>query len=104
MKSIHSTRGSRTFLGAALLFGAALAQAADGYTVTAAQEKTIKVGMSRAEVRQALGRPAHNMKFASEPGRTWTYGVVGGKDTVFDVDFTSDGKVTSSSERLELMN
>lgn len=82
---------------------ASAAQAADGFIVKAAQETLVKVGMSRAEVRDALGRPAHNMKFISEPGRTWTYGVVGTENKVFDVDFSADGHVLSSSERLEML-
>lgn len=97
----------RILLTATLLLGAAAAQAAGGYIVTATQEKMITVGMTRSEVMTALGRPAHNLKYRAEPGRTWTYGVRGGPDTgageekVFDVDFGADGKVMSTGERTE---
>jgi uncharacterized membrane protein len=96
---IHN--GLRAGFCAALLLGVAAVQAATGYTVTSAQEKQISVGMTRDMVRTTLGRPAHNVKFRAEPGRTWTYGVVGTLDKVFDIDFSSDGKVTSMSERSE---
>jgi hypothetical protein len=62
--------------------------------------------MSRADVRAALGRPAHNVKYMAEPGRTWTYGVLGNgvpENTVFDVDFSADGRVLHASERVEPM-
>jgi outer membrane protein assembly factor BamE (lipoprotein component of BamABCDE complex) len=99
LNSIHS--GLRVGVCAALLFGVAAVQAATGFTVTLAQEKLITVGMSRDMVRSTLGRPAHNVKFRAEPGRTWTYGVVGTADKVFDIDFAADGKVVSVSERVE---
>jgi hypothetical protein len=57
--------------------------------------------MTRDEVRSALGRPAHNLKYRNEPGRTWTYGVSGSQDKVFDVDFSPEGKVLKTSERAE---
>lgn len=97
----------RNLLAATLVLGCAAAQAASGYTVTVSQQKMITVGMSRSEVMTALGRPAHNLKYRAEPGRTWTYGVRGAPDTgageekVFDVDFSADGKVLSSGERVE---
>jgi outer membrane protein assembly factor BamE (lipoprotein component of BamABCDE complex) len=94
----------RTGLAAALLLAAAVAQAATGFTVTAAQEKQIKPGMSRDAVRAALGRPAHNVKYRAEPGRTWTYGVKGKTDMVFDIDFDASGQVLSTSERSELID
>jgi outer membrane protein assembly factor BamE (lipoprotein component of BamABCDE complex) len=91
-------------LAATLVFAGTVAYAAAGFVVTAAQEKQIVTGMSRADVRAALGRPAHNLKYRNEPGRTWTYGVVGNgvsDQQVFDVDFSSDGKVLSTDERIE---
>jgi outer membrane protein assembly factor BamE (lipoprotein component of BamABCDE complex) len=76
---------------------------AGGYTVNAAQQAQIKPGMSRDEVRLTLGRPAHNVKYRAEPGRTWTYGVLGSDEKVFDVDFSADGRVASTSQRTEVM-
>jgi outer membrane protein assembly factor BamE (lipoprotein component of BamABCDE complex) len=95
----------RAGLGLALLAGVCSVYAASGFVVTAKQESLIAVGMSRADVRAALGRPAHNVKFRAEPGRTWTYGVLGNPEytqaKVFDVDFSSDDKVLSFGERNE---
>jgi outer membrane protein assembly factor BamE (lipoprotein component of BamABCDE complex) len=87
-------------LGAALLVAAFAAQAA-GFVVNAKDEARVSIGMTRDEVRSALGRPAHNMKYRSEPGRTWTYGVVGSDDKVFDIDFSAEGKVSKMGERAE---
>ncbi len=91
----------RNSLCAALLFGAVAVQAASGFIVTTAQQALIKPGMSRDEVRLALGRPAHNYKYPAERGRTWTYGVSGSDEKVFDIDFSTDGKVKSTSQRVE---
>ncbi len=99
--------GWRTALMAAALGTAALVHAAGGYTVTAAQQSAVQVGMTRDQVRSLLGRPAHNVKYRAEPGRTWTYGVLGnympGEETVFDVDFTAEGRVMSTGLRVEQM-
>jgi outer membrane protein assembly factor BamE (lipoprotein component of BamABCDE complex) len=99
--------GVRSVIFALLLSGAALAQAAKGFTVDAKQQAAVKVGMTRDEVRGLLGRPAHNLKYRSEPGRTWTYGVVttdvAGQENVFDVDFSADGRVLSTDKRVEQM-
>jgi hypothetical protein len=78
-----------------------LAHAATGYTVTSHQETQVAPGMSTAEVRQALGQPDRHVKFRNEPGPTWTYRLVGSNETVFDVDFGADGKVASTSERID---
>jgi outer membrane protein assembly factor BamE (lipoprotein component of BamABCDE complex) len=94
----------RTLLAVGALVAAAAAQAASGYVVTPQQEKSVRVGMTRDEVRATLGRPAHNMKYRTEPGRTWTYGVVGSDTKVFEVDFTADNKVSSTHEVEEPVN
>ena len=86
---------------ASALMAAAVAQAASGYIVTAAQQTQIHAGMTRDEVRAELGRPAHNIKYPNEPGRTWTWGIQGTQDKVFDVDFSADGKVKSMAQRSE---
>jgi outer membrane protein assembly factor BamE (lipoprotein component of BamABCDE complex) len=97
----------RSALGLCLLAGVCSAYAASGFTVTPEQEKLVSVGMSRDEVRNALGRPAHNVKYMAEPGRTWTWGVItseniGSRQTrVFDVDFDTDQKVRTMGERIE---
>jgi outer membrane protein assembly factor BamE (lipoprotein component of BamABCDE complex) len=89
---------------AALLLGTVAAEAAGGgFVINSRDEALVSTGMSRDAVRQALGRPAHNLKYHNEPGRTWTYGVTGSADKVFDVDFGADGKVLSTSERAEIL-
>lgn len=103
MKNMNRKSGLRMALIAIALCGAAAVQAASGFTVTKKQKATIKVGMTRDEVRSALGRPAHNVKYRNEPGRTWTYGVPETNDMVFDVDFSADGRVLSTSQRIELV-
>jgi hypothetical protein len=92
----------RCLLAAGLVFGAAAAMAAGGYTVNQKQEAQIKVGMSQDEVRQIVGQPVRVDKFGSEPGPTWTYDVAGGLGHVsmFDVDFGADGRVASAQERI----
>ena len=91
---------SRLLLTAGLLFGAVAAHAADGYAVTPAEESRVGPGMDRAAVRQALGRPETNLQFLNEPGRTWSYQVLGTENKLFDVDFSASGKVLSASERV----
>jgi hypothetical protein len=95
---------ARTLLVAAMLAATSAAFSATGFTLMQSQEAKITVGMSRDDVRSLLGRPAHNVKYRAEPGRSWTYGVLGNgvaDNTVFDVDFGADGKVLQSSERIE---
>ena len=102
----HATlhRTLRSALLASALMAAAVAQAATGFIVSAAQQTQIHAGMTRDEVRAALGRPAHNIKYPNEPGRTWTWGIQGTQEKVFDVDFSADGKVLSMSQRSENMD
>ena len=82
-----------------------LAFAAKGFSVTPEQEATVKIGMTAAEVRAAIGRPAHSLKFRKSPGGTWIYDVneinIPATHTVFYVDFGPDLRVASTSERLE---
>lgn len=90
-----------------LVLLSSLAFAANGFTLQRADEAQIKVGMDKDMVRKLLGRPAHNVKYRSEPGRAWTYGVLGvdagmeESSTVFDIDFDANGKVLSMSERVD---
>jgi outer membrane protein assembly factor BamE (lipoprotein component of BamABCDE complex) len=85
------------------VLGAGTVHAASGYVITPAEGKQVKSGMSRQEVRQLLGRPAHDMKYRNEPGRTWTYGVLGPDEKVFDIEFSSDGRVVLTNERIETL-
>jgi len=89
----------RTLL--ALALGMVMVQAAEGFIVQPEQERMVRPGMSRAEVRILLGEPSTNVKYPNEPGRTWTYNVAGKMDphVVFDVDFNAEGTVASSMER-----
>jgi len=92
---------------AGFLLSSAMAFAAVGYTIKRADEAKIKVGMDKEEVRSLLGRPAHNVKYRNEPGRAWTYGVLGvdndleESSTEFDIDFDPAGKVVKFQERVE---
>jgi len=56
--------------------------------------------MDRAAVQQALGTPEINVQYLNEPGRTWSYQVIGTESKLFDVDFSANGKVLSTSERI----
>ena len=82
-----------------------VAFAAKGFTVTPEQEAMIQTGMTPGEVRAAIGRPAHSLKFRKIPGGTWIYDVnqinVGETHTVFYVDFGANMRVVGTSERLE---
>lgn len=108
MKINTLNRTLQSGLCAIALCSVGLAQAADGFFVNAAQQASVKVGMSRAQVNDLLGQPKHNRKYRSELGRTWTYGVLGlgsGRmQTIFDVDFTADGRVRAKSQRQESVN
>ena len=98
----------RMLLATGLLAGAAVAHAASGYsfttgyTVTRSQEALVAPGMSTAEVKQALGTPAVNVKYGNEPGPTFTYRVAGPDETLFYVDFDAQGKVLSANERKDV--
>lgn len=100
------TQTARSLFAVGALLTVAAAHAAGGFVVSPNQEAMVKVGMSTTEVQQALGRPAHNVKFGNEPGPTWSYQVSGAplvgisEDVaLFDVDFGADGKVASIGER-----
>ena len=92
---------------AGFLFSSSAAFAAAGFTVQRSDEAQVKIGMGNEEVQKLLGRPSRNVKYANEPGQSWTYGVNGvdnGVDdtsTVFDVNFDAQGKVLGTSERIE---
>ena len=106
MKSERSERSeptssiARTLVAAGLALGAVAAHAMGGYTVTPAQEQTVKVGQTADQVRQELGKPAHIERFMGEPGPVWTYAVSGGLSptSLFEVTFGPDGKVATVIE------
>jgi len=97
-----ASRISRGLLIAGLAFGATLAQAAAGYSITPSDEARIAVGMTAAEVQQNLGPPARTRQYPNKPGPSWTYAVRGAQfgRTDFDVDFSADGKVVTTFERV----
>jgi outer membrane protein assembly factor BamE (lipoprotein component of BamABCDE complex) len=102
MKFNLKTRLARVLLTMGLLFCITAMQAAGGFNVRPEQERMVKVGMTMAEVEQALGRPARNVKYRTEPGPTWTYNVLVNTmpPTVFEVNFSADGKVASVDQRM----
>jgi outer membrane protein assembly factor BamE (lipoprotein component of BamABCDE complex) len=77
------------------------AHAASGYSVNPVDEQRVSVGMTQADVLQALGKPAIKQRFANEPGPTWSYSLPGDltHQTLFDVDFSANGRVLSIGER-----
>ena len=90
-------------LAAGLTLTTIAAQAAYGITVTRGQEAGVRIGMTPDEVRQVLGRPNNVIKLLHASGSTWTYDVAGsGEASVFDVDFSADGRVISARERVIL--
>jgi outer membrane protein assembly factor BamE (lipoprotein component of BamABCDE complex) len=105
MTSNHNRQSVRWLVAAALAAGTTAAHAATGFAVTPTQETLITRGMTTDQVMASLGRPAHVVRYRTEPGPTWTYNVVGalgvsgGEAKVFDVDFGADGRVATSEER-----
>lgn len=101
MNTQNISRVSRAAAGLGLVLGWAAAHAAGGYTVTKAQESLVAPGMTASQVVAELGHPERSVHFRNEPGRTLTYAVTGDPNLLFDVDFDRNGKVLSTSERLE---
>ncbi len=99
LKSIPGA--ARILMVAGLACGAVAAQAAGGVTITHAEEALVSPGMGMDQVQQALGRPAQLMKYRNEPGPTYTYRVSDVEQTLFDVDFSADGRVLSMNERMD---
>jgi len=103
MNTSLKTHASRALFALGLAVGAIAAHAAGGVSVLPSQESLVQPGMSQTDVKQALGRPARNEKFMAENGPTWTYDVATSETdghTLFDVDFSADGRVVSASERI----
>ena len=80
----------------------ALAQAASGFNITQSDESQVAIGMDTTDVQRALGPPERVFRYPNQPGPTWTYNVVAAPFgiTKFDIDFGTDGKVVSASERI----
>ena len=105
MKLNHQVRQWSMVVG--LAFGAIAVNAQDGFTVSPYQESLIKPGMSKSEVRQALGRPSRDASYGVAPGSTWIYGVTGAVSdqitntrTIYEIDFGNDGRVISAKKRI----
>ena len=99
-----SIRISHGIVAIGLALGFAAAHAMSGYSVSKQQESSISVGMTQSEVLAALGTPDSNVHYGSDPGRTFTYHLTGEPELLFDVAFSADGKVLSTSEREWLAN
>jgi len=106
--NLNSSRGVRrggwaavpAVLAGALMVGCA---AGPGYHVTEEAEARVKPGMTAEEVLRAIGPPYRDMKYRNQPGRTFTYRVVGfPPPMLFDVDFDEQGRVRSTGERMDL--
>lgn len=90
--------------GAALSIGASTF-AATGMSISRSQSELISKGMTSTQVREKLGRPAHQLKQMKSAGRTWIYDInqvnIPSTHVVFYVEFGGDGKVIATSERME---
>ncbi|NMM77462.1 hypothetical protein B2J86_15645 [Acidovorax sp. SRB_14] len=92
---------ARLLVVAGLACGAVASQAAGGVTISHAEEALVSPGMSMDQVQQALGRPEQSIKYRNQPGPTYTYRVRDVEQTLFDVDFSADGRVLSMNERMD---
>lgn len=98
MNNVHI----RTAAAAVLLAIIGPAQAAGGYSVTQAEARTVSAGMSSQDVRQRLGRPFNDVKYANEPGPVWLYRVTDAIDPVFfEISFGADDKVVGTSQYVD---
>jgi outer membrane protein assembly factor BamE (lipoprotein component of BamABCDE complex) len=92
---------TRWLLAAALVLGAASANAA--FSVTQSQESQVTVGMNQSQVRSAIGIPFRVSGYSNGAGvSTWTYymGMDRTHDITFQVDFNASGNVTEAYEVL----
>lgn len=86
---------------------ATAAMATKGYVVDSRDERMIQIGMTKAEVQNAIGKPPHEATYAVAQGSTWTYSVRGKphidfispENVVYEVDFGADGRVIRYGER-----
>jgi outer membrane protein assembly factor BamE (lipoprotein component of BamABCDE complex) len=86
---------------------ATAAMAAKGYVVDPRDERMIQIGMTKAEVQNAIGKPPREATYAVAQGSTWTYSVRGKphidfispENIVYEVDFGADGRVIRAGER-----
>jgi uncharacterized cupredoxin-like copper-binding protein len=98
MKSRIRNAGASALVFAAL-GAAAMTASAAGMTILRSQESQIQAGMTADQVVHTLGRPAENSNYSTLAGKTMSYSVVNSDFTMFDVNFSADGKVVGMSER-----
>ncbi len=104
MKRNQTSLVARVLVASSVLFGAAAAHAATGYSISESQEALIHPGMTMAQVRQLFGHPEDTRYYADQAGPTWRYGVsnAGLSGTYFAVNFGADGKVTSARQSVAM--
>ena len=102
-QSVHKAVALGLLCGAAAVAGAS----PGGYVVDPSQEPLIKMGMTKAEVQNLIGRPPREATYAIAKGSTWVYSVRGRiyvdfispENIVYEVDFDPEGRVVWSGER-----
>jgi outer membrane protein assembly factor BamE (lipoprotein component of BamABCDE complex) len=93
-----------TFLAACALAAATLpsAQANDAFraTLSVADETSVSVGMSAADVLATLGPPSMRARYGTGRGPSWSYPVSGAVPgtRAFYVEFGPDNRVISAQE------
>jgi outer membrane protein assembly factor BamE (lipoprotein component of BamABCDE complex) len=93
---------ARLLLVAGLGLGAVAAHAAPGFTVQPQDESKIQVGMTKDEVRAALGRPEQAHRYVLSNSSTWTYNVPAADDEKYQIDFDAQGHVTDSGQVMDM--
>lgn len=89
-------------LAAAMGAAVSAANAAGGISVTQREASGITAGMSIADVRRAIGRPASDVQYRHEPGPVWLYHVTDAIDPVYlEISFGKDGKVVNVSQYVD---
>lgn len=105
MKNFSKRSLFQIVVASAALAASASAFSAAGASISRSQGEQISKGMTSTQVREKLGRPAHQLKLMKGTGRTWIYDInevnIPNTHVVFYVDFSGDGKVIATSERLE---
>jgi hypothetical protein len=91
----------RTLMAAGLVAAGVAAHAASGFQITKSQESMVAPGMTAQQVRSAIGTPDRQEQYGNEAGPTYSYRVIDGLGTRFDVDFGADGKVASAGELVD---
>jgi len=76
----------------ALVAFSVVGKASANVTVAPEAKGLIKVGMTAAQVKTAVGMPATDTAFKLSGQRTWTYAVPGGREYL-EVSFSADQTV-----------